>query len=217
MGAELRKDILRRMIDIVVSFEEENVEEVCREALDAGIDPNEAILEGLAAGMRKAGELYDGQEYGIPEVLLCADTLNRGMEVLKPHVKSDGARLNRRILIATVEGDIHSIGKNIVKLMLEVGGFEVRDLGEDVAPAKFLQELNSGGGNMVALSTMMTTTLANMRAIIDDVRGEFPETLFLVGGASVTDDTARRFGAHGYAENATEAVSVAKKISRESS
>jgi methanogenic corrinoid protein MtbC1 len=214
MGTNSRKDILERMIDIIVSYEEERVEEVCREALDAGIDPNEAILEGLAAGMRRAGELYDRQEYGIPEVLLCADTLNRGMEILKPHVPSGGGKLNHRVLIATVEGDIHSIGKNIVKLMLEVGGFEVVDLGEDVPAATFLEELRSGGGDMVALSTMMTTTLASMHGIIDAVRDAFPEVLFLVGGASVTDDTAGRFGAHGYAENATEAVVVARKVAR---
>lgn len=216
MGRGFRQDILGRMSDIVVSYEEDKVESVCREALEAGIDPNDAILEGLAVGMRKAGEHFELQEYGIPEVLLCADTLNRGMEILKPHVKSDGSRLNQRILIATVEGDIHSIGKNIVKLMLEVGGFEVSDLGEDVAATMFLEELQPGG-DMVALSTMMTTTLANMRAIIDGIRDELPETLFLVGGASVTDETARKFCAHGYAENATEAVSVAKRISRKSS
>jgi methanogenic corrinoid protein MtbC1 len=213
MGRSTREDILGRLIDIVVEYEEEKVEGVCREAIDAGVDPNEAIIEGLAAGMRKVGDLYDRQEYGIPEVLLCADTLNRGMEILKPHVKSDAAQLHRRILIATVEGDIHSIGKNIVKLMLEVGGFDVRDLGEDVPVTRVMDELKSGGGDMVALSTMMTTTLASMRKIIDGVREKFPETIFLVGGASVTPDTAQGFGAQGYAENATEAVRIAREIS----
>jgi methanogenic corrinoid protein MtbC1 len=213
MGRSKREDILGRLIDIVVEYEEEKVEGVCREALDAGMDPNDAIIEGLAMGMRKVGDLYDRQEYGIPEVLLCADTLDRGMEILKPHVKSDAAQLHRRILIATVEGDIHSIGKNIVKLMLEVGGFDVRDLGEDVPVTRVVDELKSGGGDMVALSTMMTTTLASMRKIIDGVREKFPETIFLVGGASVTPDTAQGFGAQGYAENATEAVRIAREIS----
>jgi len=213
MEAPNREDILRRLADLVVRFDEESIVIACEEALERGIDANDAILNGLACGMREAGELYDSQEYGIPEVLLCADALNRGMDILKPHVRGEQQSMNYNMLIATVEGDIHSIGKNIVKLMLEVGGFEVRDLGEDVTPLQFVQELHQNGGDMVALSTMMTTTLGSMKVTIDEVRREFPKVLFLVGGASVTDDTARKFGAHGFAENATEAVVVAKKLS----
>ncbi len=207
-----KRDILKRMADIVIRYDEEKIDEVCKAALDAGIDPNEAILNGLARGMQKVGELYEEQEYGIPEVLLCADVLNRGMDILKPYVKGTASRLNRKILIGTVEGDIHSIGKNIVKLMLEVGGFEVVDLGEDVAPRQFIEELRRNGGDIVALSTMMTTTLSSMQRVINEVQKEFPEMIFLVGGASVTSETAEKFGASGYAENATEAVKVAKKI-----
>jgi methanogenic corrinoid protein MtbC1 len=159
MSRDTQEEILERMAEAVVHFDEEHVEALCAEALDAGIDPNHAILGGLARGMQKVGELYDSQEYGIPEVLLSADTLNRGMDYLKPHVPSGAQTLGCRVLIGTVEGDIHSIGKNIVKLMLGVGGFEVIDLGEDVAPAQFLTECRERGVDMVALSTMMTTTL----------------------------------------------------------
>lgn len=212
MSRDTQEEILERMAEAVVHFDEEHVEALCAGALDAGIDPNDAILGGLARGMQKVGELYDSQEYGIPEVLLSADTLNRGMDYLKPHVQSGAQTLGCCVLIGTVEGDIHSIGKNIVKLMLGVGGFEVIDLGEDVAPARFLTECRERGGDMVALSTMMTTTLLSMKQVIDQVRSEFPGMLFMVGGASVTEETAAKFGARGYAENATEAVKVAREI-----
>lgn len=206
------EEILMRIADIVIKFEEESIDGACKEALDAGIDPNEVILNGLARGMQRAGILYDEQEYGIPEVLLCADVLDRGMDILKPFVKGPSSPMNCRIVIGTVEGDIHSIGKNIVKLMLEVGGFEAVDLGEDVSPDYFITELKKNGGDIVALSTMMTTTLTSMKKIIDDVGRIFPEIPFLVGGASVTRDTADKLGADGFAKNATEAVEEAKKI-----
>lgn len=212
MSGKIREEILERMAEAVVRFDEEGVEALCAEALDAGIDPSNAILKGLARGMQRVGELYDCQEYGIPEVLLCADTLNRGMAFLKPYVQGGTRAMKYRVPIGTVEGDIHSIGKNIVKLMLEVDGFEVVDLGEDVTPDRFLEECRERGADMVALSTMMTTTLQSMKNIIDQVEHEFPGTHFLVGGASVTRETAVKFGAHGYADNATEAVKAARKI-----
>jgi len=212
MNSDTQKEILKRIAESVVQFDEEHVEALCSEALEAGIDPNDAILLGLAHGMQEVGELYDNQEYGIPEVLLCADTLNLGMDFLKPHVQSEGETVGSRVVIGTVEGDIHSIGKNIVKLMLEVGGFTVVDLGEDVAPAQFLEECRERGADIVALSTMMTTTLQSMKLVIEHVSGEFPEMIFMAGGASVTEETSITFGARGYAQNATEAVKVAKGL-----
>jgi len=213
MGGETTEQVLRKLADLVVQYDEDEVEGLCQLALDSGIDPNEAILDGLSKGMQVVGELYDSQEYGIPEVLLCADTLNRGVDKLKPHIQKkaiDEAK-NCRIVIGTVEGDIHSIGKNIVKLMLGVDGFDVVDLGEDVPSDKVIEEIERGA-EVVALSTMMTTTLASMKKIIDDVRELYPDTKFIVGGASVTEDTARKLGADGYGDNATRAVEAARKI-----
>jgi methanogenic corrinoid protein MtbC1 len=214
MGDETKEQILRKLADVVVSFDEEAVEELCRRALESKIDPNEAILEGLSRGMQVVGDLYDNQEYGIPEVLLCADTLNRGVDMLKPHIvkQTTNVTKNCRIIIGTVEGDIHSIGKNIVKLMLGVDGFDVVDLGEDVSSQKVIGEIGEAGADVVALSTMMTTTLASMKKIIDDVKQKYPHMRFLVGGASVTRETARKFGADGFGENATGAVEAARKI-----
>jgi methanogenic corrinoid protein MtbC1 len=212
MNMESHTGMLAKIAEAVVQFDEEHVEGLCADALEAGIEANEAILTGLAKGMQRVGELYDSQEYGIPEVLLCADTLNIGMDYLKPHVPAETERMGSRVVIGTVEGDIHSIGKNIVKLMLEVGGFSVVDLGEDVAARGFLEQCREEGSEIVALSTMMTTTLKSMKNTIEHVRENFPDMIFLAGGASVTEETAKRFGALGYAENATEAVKVAREL-----
>jgi corrinoid protein of di/trimethylamine methyltransferase len=214
MGGQTKEQILKELADVVLSFDEEAVEGLCQLALDSGIDPNEAILDGLSKGMQVVGDLYDRQEYGIPEVLLCADTLNRGVDILRPHIvkRTSSQTKNCRIIIGTVEGDIHSIGKNIVKLMLGVDGFDVVDLGEDVPSQKVIEEIGKTSTDIVALSTMMTTTLASMKKIIDDVKQKYPQMKFLVGGASVTHETARKFGADGYGENATGAVEAARKI-----
>jgi methanogenic corrinoid protein MtbC1 len=200
------------MARIVVEYDEEGIDGVCGEALAAGVDPNDAILNGLACGMNKVGELFELQEYGIPEVLLCADVLNRGMDILKPYVKKKRGKVRSRVIIGTVEGDIHCIGKNIVKLMLEVNGFEIIDLGEDAGPDRFIEEIEKLSCDIVALSTMMTTTLSSMKNIIDRVGERFPAVRFLVGGASVTPETSKKLGASGYAINATEAVRVAEKM-----
>jgi methanogenic corrinoid protein MtbC1 len=213
MGGDTKEQVMLKLADVVVRFDEDEVEEVCQLALDSGIDPNEAVTDGLSKGMQEVGELYDSQEYGIPEVLLCADTLNKGVDKLKPHIQKKAVEeaKNFRITIATVEGDIHSIGKNIVKLMLGVDGFDVVDLGEDVPSDRIIEDIEKGA-EMVALSTMMTTTLASMKKMINDVRTRYPDMRFLVGGASVTEETARKFGADGYGENATGAVEAARKI-----
>lgn len=206
--------ILEKLKDAVINYEEELVEKVSKEALEYGIDAKKAILDGLAKGMRIVGDLYENDEYSIPEVLLCAEALECGLNILKPHLKDTNEKLNYRIIIGTVEGDIHSIGKNIVRLMFEVGGFDVCDLGENVDSNQFIKEISKNGANIVALSTMMSTTLTNMKKIVDSVRDNFPKIKIMVGGASVTRETADRFGADGYAESAPEALKDAVRITK---
>jgi methanogenic corrinoid protein MtbC1 len=209
-----KKEILELLVKAVVEYDEESIDELCRSAVENQIDPQEAIQNGLSRGMHKVGELYDRQEYGIPEVLLCADVFSRGAEVLKPFIqeKASSEKLKCTVLIGTVEGDIHSIGKNMVKFMLGVGGFNVVDLGEDVPAQQFIDRIKGENVDIVALSTMMTTTLASMKRIIDEIKIIFPDTKFLVGGASLTNESAEKMRADGYAENATAAVEEAKQI-----
>lgn len=206
--------ILKKLEKAVIDYEEEVAEEVSREALDAGIDANKAIMDGLAKGMRIVGDLYEKEEYSIPEVLLCADALERGLKILKPHLASAKEKLNYRIIIGTVEGDIHTIGKNMVRLMFEVGGFDVVDLGEDVSADKFIRELSKNRADIVTLSCMMTTTLSNMKKIIDRIKKDYSKVKILVGGASVTKKTADIYNADGYAESALEALKDAMRMTR---
>jgi methanogenic corrinoid protein MtbC1 len=211
----MTRDFIMQLHEAVVTFNEDEIDGICTRAIEGGIEPKSAILDGLAAGMRKVGELYESQEYGIPEVLLASDVLDRGMSHFQPLLSDSGSEIDCTVLIGTVEGDIHSIGKNIVKLMLDVNGFRVIDLGEDVTAQRFLDGIDQHGAHMVALSSMMTTTLAGMRGTIENVGERYPDMPVLVGGASVTEETARRFGASGYAENATKAVHAARRLAEE--
>ncbi len=214
MEDEKKKEMFALLEKAVVEYDEESIDELCRSAVENKIDPQEVIQNGLSKGMHKVGHLYDRQEYGIPEVLLCADVFTRGAEILKPFIRemASSEKLMYTILIGTVEGDIHSIGKNIVKFMLGVGGFDVVDLGEDVPAKQFIDQIKQQNVDIIALSTMMTTTLTSMKKIIDEIKSIFPDMKFLVGGASLTDETAETMGADGYAENATAAVKIAKQI-----
>jgi methanogenic corrinoid protein MtbC1 len=205
------EEIIGNLKSGVIKFDEEMVIKNCNIVIETGMDIKNAILEGLTAGMREVGDLYDKEVYSIPEVLLSAQALESGLSLLKPYLKGD-EKINQNIIIGTVEGDIHNIGKNMVKLMLEVGGFNVTDLGVDVSEKIFLDALEKDSFSIVALSTMMTTTLPNMKKIIDAVRSKYPQIKIIVGGASVTKETAKSFKADGFGESAVEAVAVTNKI-----
>jgi len=209
-------EILEKLSDAVIEMDEEAAVSLSEQVIREKMDVKSAIMNGLAKGMRKVGELFENETYSIPEVLLCADALGKGMNILKPHLVLDTeSEQALKVLICTVEGDIHSIGKNMVKLMLEVGGFEVIDLGEDVNPEKVLEELEKNGGDIVALSTMMTPTLDNMKEIIDSIRKKYNQNIkIMIGGASVTRKTSELFKADGYGESAPEALNEAIRVSK---
>ena len=212
VNEQKRQELLKRLIDGVVSFDEDDVKAASEEAVSIGMDAYEAIMSGLAVGMREVGELWDKGEYFVPEVLLSSDALYAGLEVLKPHVKLEGVgkeRSNCHIIIGTIQGDVHDIGKNLVKMMLDVAGFNVHDLGKDVAPEKFVEEQIKTGADLVCLSTMMTTTMMGMKRIIDAIRagkGDSRNVRIMIGGAPITEDSVKRFGADGTAGDATGAL-----------
>jgi len=208
------KELIEKIQKAVIDYEEEEAERLCNEVIKIGMDPEKAIAEGLSKGMRYAGELFENESYGIPEVLLCADALETGMKILKPHLKINKEKRTIKVFIGTVEGDIHSIGKNMVKLMFEVGGFEVLDLGVDVDADKILDEIDKNNVGVIALSTMMNTTLINMERMIDIIKNKHPKIKIMVGGASVTSDIANRFGADGWAENSSEALKNIIKLTQ---
>lgn len=165
MVEESRKEeILAKLSEAVVEFDDEVAEEWSQIAINEGIDAYDAIIGGLAAGMERVGQLYECKEYFVPELLLCADALNAGLDVLKPHIENTSVSETGTVILGSVQGDIHDIGKNIVKLMLEVGGLKVVDLGKDVPPEKFVEAQEESNADIVALSAMMTTTMMGMKS-----------------------------------------------------
>ena len=208
-----RAEILTQLKEGVVNLDEDGVKQTALEALESGIDAYDAIMNGLAAGMEKVGELYDKQEYFVPEMLVAADALYAGLEILRPHVAKDesGGRKGQ-VVIGTVQGDVHDIGKNLVKMMFEIGGFTVHDLGRDVPLEKFVEEQIKTDADIVALSAMMTTTMMGMKKVVQMIKEKNPNVSIMLGGAPLTKEIADLFGADGYAGSAGNALQEAIKM-----
>jgi corrinoid protein of di/trimethylamine methyltransferase len=210
---ERRAEILKKLSEGVVEYSEDMVREYAYIAVDEGLDAYDAVMNGLAAGMEIVGDLYDRQEYFVPEMLMCADALYAGLDILKPHIKKDESTGTRgQVVIGTVQGDVHDIGKNLIKLMFEVGGFTVHDLGRDVPLEKFSEEQLRTDSEIVALSAMMTTTMLGMKKVVEMIKKKNPNVAIMLGGAPLTKDVANLFGADGYAASAGNAVQEAIKM-----
>ncbi|MQL52730.1 cobalamin-binding protein [Desulfofundulus thermobenzoicus] len=208
---ERKKELLEQLADGVLNYDEDKVREAANAVLAEGIDANEAVFDGLVAGMKEAGRLYEIQEYFVPELLMCADALYAGLDILRPHMKSTGeeGKPKGQVVMGVVQGDVHDIGKNLVKIMFEAAGFEVHDLGKDVPLEKFVEEQLRTDSEIVALSAMMTTTMVGMKDIIKAIKEKNPKARIMIGGAPVTDEIADRFGADGYAKDASNALKEA--------
>ncbi|GAB4390224.1 MAG: corrinoid protein [Thermodesulfovibrionales bacterium] len=209
VSEEKKKDILERLKNGVIQYDEDSVKEAAQEALDVGMDANEAIFDGLVSGMEAVGDLFEKQEYFVPELLMCADALYVGLDILKPHVKKVDIGVKGAVVIGTVEGDVHDIGKNIVKMMFDVAGFTVYDLGRDVPLDKFVEEQLRTDSELVCLSAMMTTTMVGMQKVIDNLRKKNPNVKIMIGGAPVSKELADKWGADGYAADASNALKEA--------
>ncbi len=210
-----KEELLEKLKNGVVEYEEDEVKEASQQALDDGHDALEMIMDGLAAGMEIVGDLYDRNEYFVPEVLMCADALYAGLDILRPHVPEKEGDVNAQVVIGSIQGDVHDIGKNLVKMMFDVAGWDVHDLGRDVPLEKFVEEQLRTDSEVVAMSAMMTTTMLGMKKVIKMIKEKNPDVAIMLGGAPVTQDVANLFGADGYAESAGNAVSEGiKMISR---
>jgi corrinoid protein of di/trimethylamine methyltransferase len=203
---EKKKEILEKLKKAVIEYDEDASKEGAEEALQEGINANDAIFNGLVSGMEEVGRLFESQEYFVPELLMCADALYVGLDILKPHVKQMDLGVKGSVVIGTVEGDVHDIGKNIVKMMFDVAGFEVYDLGKDVPLDKFVEEQMRTDSDLVCLSAMMTTTMVGMKKVIDDLKAKNPNVKIMIGGAPVSQDVAEKWGADGYSADANNAL-----------
>ena len=209
-----RQELMRLLHEGVVEFNEKQIRETAESVIAEGFNAYDAIMNGLASGMEEVGDLYDQQEYFVPEMLLAADALYAGLAILKPHIKPDevGAEGKGQVVIGSVQGDVHDIGKNMIKMMFDVAGFTVHDLGRDVPLEKFAEEQLKTDAEIVALSAMMTTTMMGMKKVVEMIREKNPNVQIMLGGAPVTGDVAKLFGADGYAESAGNAVQEAVRM-----
>lgn len=209
-----KEEYLDKMAEMVLEMEDEDIADLCREYLAEGYDPKEGIFNGLIKGMNEAGKLFAEEEYYISDILICSDAMNNGIDVLKEKIDSTEEDNIATAVIGVVEGDTHDIGKNLVKLMLETSGFKMIDLGKDVPVQKFVDEAVGNNADFIMMSTLMTTTMANMKKVIDllNERGIRDQFKVMIGGGPVSESFAKDIGADAYSENATEAVKVAKSL-----
>jgi 5-methyltetrahydrofolate--homocysteine methyltransferase len=183
-------------------------------ALAAGAAPLQLISESMVPAMDEVGRLFEAEEYYVPELLLAGRAMRSTLELLRPLMTASGEKLSTRVVIGTVKGDLHDIGKNIVGSMLEGGGFEVTDLGTDVSPEKFVAAVEEKKPQIVCLSALLTVTMPAMKTTIDALQsaGLRSQVKVLIGGAPVTPQYAKEIGADGYSENASGAVSLVKSL-----
>ena len=207
-------DILQEISENLQKGDAQKVAGLVKKALDEGIEPSEILTNGMIAGMNIVGTKFKNNEIYVPEVLIASRAMKAGMEILRPILTETGVEPIGRVVIGTVKGDLHDIGKNLVKMMLEGTGFEVIDLGTDVEVEKFLEAVEKYNPNIVGMSALLTTTMPYMKTVIDELKkaGLREKVIVMVGGAPVTDRYAKEIGADGYAKDAATAAEKVKEL-----
>ena len=190
------------------------VKEEVAKAIESGVPVEDILNEGMLAAMDEVGEKFKNKEIYVPEMLVAARAMNAGMEILKPHLSEAGVESVGKVILGTVAGDLHDIGKNLVKLMLEGKGIEVIDLGIDVPAEKFVEAHKEHGSSLILLSALLTTTMGEMKNVIDtfEKAGLRDKVKFMIGGAPITDTFKTEIGAEYYSPDAASAASLAKDI-----
>jgi corrinoid protein of di/trimethylamine methyltransferase len=202
------------LYEAILTGNAKKAEEVTKAALAANADPTELLGQQMIPAMDEVGSRFECNEYFVPELLIAARAMKVALELLTPALAEAGAESKGRVVIGTVQGDLHDIGKNLVASMLEGAGFEVVDLGVDVAPEKFVEFAKEKEGSVVALSALLTTTMTQMKAVIQKLQeaGIRDKTKVMIGGAPITQQYADEIGADGYSDNASSAVAKAREL-----
>ena len=205
---------LTRIADCIIKGDLAVLDVEVRAALDAGTDPAVIMNEGLIPGMARVSELYECKEYFLPEVLYSARAMKAALQTLRPLLTKSGFKSKGAVVLGTVQGDLHDIGKNVVKITLEGAGFEVVDLGNDVSPDAFVDMVKESGAKVLGMSALLTTTRRSMKATIDRLSGEGlrKDVVVLIGGAAVTERYAAEIGADGWARDSAHAVEKVKQF-----
>jgi corrinoid protein of di/trimethylamine methyltransferase len=202
------------LYDAILNGDAKKAHAATQAALAAGTAPLQLISESMVPAMDEVGRLFEAEEYYVPELLLAGRAMRSALELLRPLMTASGEKLSTRVVIGTVKGDLHDIGKNIVGSMLEGGGFEVIDLGTDVSPEKFVAAVEEQKPQFVCLSALLTVTMPAMKTTIDALKtaGVRTQVKVLIGGAPVSQKYADEIGADGYSENASGAVGLVKSL-----
>jgi corrinoid protein of di/trimethylamine methyltransferase len=210
-------ETLKGLSDAVVGMDEEGARALSEIAVDSGLDAYVAIERGLADGMARAGQLFEEDEYFVPELLICSDAMYAGIDVLRPHVRRSSQERPLTFVLGVVEGDTHDIGKNLVKIMLEAAGFTIHDLGRDVPARVFIERAVELKADIIGLSTLMSTTMGVMAEVVGllEEMGLRDKFTVMVGGGPISEAFAKRIGADAYSHSAADAVRVARRISGE--
>jgi 5-methyltetrahydrofolate--homocysteine methyltransferase len=203
-------DIKKAVVDLDV----ETVKKLVTQLLKQKTRPEEIMEQGLIAGMKEVGRLFTCKEYFVPEVLMASEAFYAGFDLVSPLLKTDKMNEKGKIVMGVVEGDIHDIGKNIVKVMLEASGYQVVDLGKDVPTEKFIEAVTRENPKILAMSALMTTTMMKMRDVVNGLEQKKlrNKVKVIIGGAPANNDFAKKIGADGYGEDASAAVSLVEEL-----
>jgi corrinoid protein of di/trimethylamine methyltransferase len=209
-----KQELLEELSRCVLEMEDDEIGAVAERYAAEGHSPLDGILLGLVDGMNKAADLYEREEYFIPELLICSNAMYRGLDVFRPLLPKEEHQSKCKVVIGVVHGDTHDIGKNLVKIMLESAGYEVIDLGRDVPEEKFVSAVKETGARVVALSTLMSTSMNNMKKVIEHLAAEGMrgDVKVIVGGGPISPSFAKKIGADGYSGNAAEAVKLVNRL-----
>jgi 5-methyltetrahydrofolate--homocysteine methyltransferase len=204
----------KELFDAILNGDAKKAHAATEAALAQGADPMQLIADSMVPAMDEVGKLFEAEEYFVPELLLAGRAMKSAMELIRPLLVASGQRMAVRVIIGTVRGDLHDIGKNIVASMLEGSGFEVIDIGTDVSPEDFVSAVKERQPHIVCMSALLTVTMPAMKTTIDalSTAGVRTQVKVLLGGAPVTSQYAKEIGADGYSENANGAVSLVKSL-----
>jgi 5-methyltetrahydrofolate--homocysteine methyltransferase len=204
----------QKLYDAILNGDARNSAAITEDALAAGADPLMLVTDCMVPAMDEVGKLFELEEYFVPELLLSARAMKSALQLLRPLLAASGAQPAGRVVIGTVKGDLHDIGKNLVASLLEGGGFEVHDLGADVPPECFIDAVRSKHAHIVALSALLTVTMPSMKTTIEAFKeaGVRDRVKVMIGGAPVTRHYAEQIGADGYSESAAAAVTLARSL-----
>ena len=208
-----KEDVLKKAMNAVIDGDLDNAVAAANQAIAEGINPVEVISEGLSVGMTKVGDLFNNEELSLPFVIVAADAMTQAIDILEPHIPEEhkGEKMGT-VIMGTVEGDIHDIGKGIVATMLKVYGFEVFDLGRDVPVQAFVDKAKEVNADIIGSSTLMTTTLPGQKALQEAIEAAGLKVKTMVVGAATNQQWADKIGATAYGENASDAVQKAKEL-----